>query len=220
MKQSENIASLAKALVIAQSNIQSGVLKNQKNDVFDSGYADLGAVINACKSALNDAGIFVIQSPTATTNNGYVHLTTRLIHESGEWIEDTATAPMVHLDPQGFGSAISYLRRYALASMVGLYQADDDDGASASREGVRVGRKSDNPAPAPGQQPDQPGDTDDVPPAIKKRMDKWLSIIKTATADQLETAKTNAQSSFSGSFLDNILSAVETRERELAGLPV
>ena len=128
MKQSENISNLAKALVIAQSNIQSGVLKNQKNDVFDSGYADLGAVINACKSALNDAGIFVIQSPTASSNNGFVHLTTRLIHESGEWIEDTATAPMVHLDPQGFGSAISYMRRYALASMVGLYQADDDDG--------------------------------------------------------------------------------------------
>lgn len=219
MKQSESIGNLAKALVLAQSQIQAGVLKNQRNDVFESGYADLGAVINACKSALNEAGIFVIQSPTATTNNGYVHLTTRLIHDSGEWIEDTATAPMVHLDPQGFGSAISYLRRYALASMVGLYQADDDDGASASREGIRVGRKSDNPAPVPGQQPEQPGE-DEIPPAIKKRMDKWLAIIKTATSDQLETAKTNAKSSFSGSFLDNILSAVETRERELAGLPV
>ena len=59
MKQSENISSLAKALVIAQSNIQSGVLKNQINDVFDSGYADLGAKYAAAGQHTDAARAYV-----------------------------------------------------------------------------------------------------------------------------------------------------------------
>jgi len=210
MKQSESIANLSKALVAAQKLIQAGVVKNAQNDTFSSSYADLGAVICAVKVALNDSGIVVVQSPTASSTNGFVHLTTRLIHLSGEWIEDTATAPMPQLDPQGFGSAISYLRRYSLAAMLGLYQADDD-GESASAEGIRISNERGS--------KQKPSETkDEVPTAIKKRMDKWLDIIKTADADQLERAKANAQNSFQGSFLDNILSAVETREQELASL--
>ena len=53
------------------------------------------------------------------------------MHESGEWIESTATCPLQKHDPQGYGSANTYLRRYALAAAVGLYQ-DDDDGQAAS----------------------------------------------------------------------------------------
>ena len=60
-----------------------------------------------------------------------MNLTTRLIHESGEWIEDTASCPLAKQDPQGLGSALTYLRRYSLSAICGLY-ADDDDGNSAS----------------------------------------------------------------------------------------
>ena len=48
-----------------------------------------------------------------------------------EWIESTATCPLAKNDPQGYGSALTYLRRYTLATVVGLYQ-DDDDGQAAS----------------------------------------------------------------------------------------
>ena len=68
---------------------------------------------------------------TATqSEDGKLHLVTRLLHESGEWIEDTAVCPMPKQDPQGLGSAMTYLRRYSLASICGLYQEDDDGEAA------------------------------------------------------------------------------------------
>ena len=63
-------------------------------------------------------------------------LTTRLFHDSGEWVEDTATIPLPKNDPQGYGSAATYGRRYALAAITGLYQ-DDDDGVGAMRPAAK-----------------------------------------------------------------------------------
>lgn len=233
MKQSDSIANLSKSLVLAQKSIQASVHKNASNDSFASKYADLGAVISACKGALTDANIVVVQSPTASSTNGFVHLTTRLIHSSGEWLEDTCTAPMPQLDPQGFGSAITYLRRYSLAAMMGLYQSDDD-GEMAKLEGLRpsdlavpladsvAGQNQTSseviPAKAnsqPRQSAFKPGSPDGETPAMKARTEKWLKIIKTAERDQLVTASANAKVSFTGEFLEKILNAVKVRENEL-----
>ncbi|NBW53420.1 MAG: recombinase, partial [Betaproteobacteria bacterium] len=82
------------------------------------------------KKPLNDNGIALIQSLSPSDDNK-LHLTTRLIHSSGEWIEDTAVCPIQKQDPQGLGSAISYIRRYSLSAMCAVY-ADDDDGQSAA----------------------------------------------------------------------------------------
>lgn len=87
------------------------------------------------QGALNNAGIVFLQTPSPS-EDGTLALTTRLIHESGEWIEDTATCPLPKRDPQGFGSAMTYLRRYSLAAITGLYQ-DDDDGNAASGVGEK-----------------------------------------------------------------------------------
>lgn len=130
MKQSTTIANLAKALVSAQKSIEAGVVKNAVNVVYNTTYADLGTVIRAVKDSLGDVGVAVIQSPTLTDAQGYVCLTTRLLHESGEWLEDTCSSPLQFTDPQAFGSAVSYLRRYALTAMLGLYQRDDDASAA------------------------------------------------------------------------------------------
>ena len=130
MKTSETISKLAVALLAAQKAITFAV-KDASNPFFKSKYADLPTVIDAVKPALNDAGIVFIQSATPS-DSGTLSLTTRLIHESGEWLEDTATAPLQKNDPQGYGSAITYLRRYSLAAITGLYQ-DDDDGQAASQ---------------------------------------------------------------------------------------
>lgn len=129
MKTSESITSIAPALLKAQKAIKFAS-KDAKNPHFKNTYADLPAVIDAVKSALNDNGIMFAQSAT-DSDPTYLRLTTRLIHESGEWVEDTCTMPLAKNDPQGYGAAMTYARRYCLAALVGLYQ-DDDDGNTAS----------------------------------------------------------------------------------------
>lgn len=128
MKTSDSIKQIAAALVQAQAAITFAG-KNAKNPHFKNNYADLTAVIDAVKPALNEVGIVFLQT-ASPSEDGRLHLTTRLLHTSGEWIEDTAVCPLPKQDPQGFGSAMTYLRRYSLASMIGLYQ-DDDDGEAA-----------------------------------------------------------------------------------------
>jgi hypothetical protein len=59
-----------------------------------------------------------------------VCLTTRLLHTSGQWIEDTASTPIPKFDPQGVGSACTYLRRYSLAAALCITQEDDDGEAA------------------------------------------------------------------------------------------
>ena len=127
MKTSESITKIAPSLVAAQEEIRFAI-KDSTNPHFKSRYADLGSVIDAVKKSLNDNGIAFLQTPTES-QNGTLALSTRLIHNSGEWIEDTATCPLQKNDPQGYGSALTYLRRYSLSSICGLYQ-DDDDGES------------------------------------------------------------------------------------------
>jgi len=125
MKTSDSINAISKALVQAQRNIKFAI-KDSTNPHFKSRYADLGSVIDAVKPALNEAGIAFLQTASAS-EAGFISLTTRLIHESGEWIEDTANCPLQKNDAQGVGSCMSYLRRYNLSAICGLYQ-DDDDG--------------------------------------------------------------------------------------------
>lgn len=129
MKTSESITKIAPALLRAQKAI-SFASKDAVNPHLKSKYADLPSVIDAVKVALNDSGIMFSQTAT-DSEPATLRLTTRLIHESGEWIEDTATMPITKTDPQGFGSAMTYARRYCLAAITGLYQ-DDDDGQKAS----------------------------------------------------------------------------------------
>lgn len=129
MHTSEHVAEIAAALLKAQKAI-TFASKDATNPHFKSKYADLPAVIDAIKSALNDNGIVYLQTPTKS-DQGYVTLTTRLMHESGQFIEDTASVPLSKNDAQGYGSGLTYLRRYSLAAITGLYQ-DDDDGNAAS----------------------------------------------------------------------------------------
>lgn len=124
MKTSESLLKLAPSLLKAQKTI-TFASKDATNPHFKSKYADLESVIDAIKQHLNDNGITFIQtfSPSETSK---LCLTTRLLHESGEWIEDTMTMPLQKNDAQGYGSAATYSRRYALAAITGLYQSDDD----------------------------------------------------------------------------------------------
>ena len=129
----ENLNELATALVKAQAAIQPA-LKDKTNPAFRSRYADLTAIWDACREALTANGIAVIQLPHDAPEPGRVALTTMLLHVSGQSISTTVSAPLVKQDAQGVGSALTYLRRYSLAAMVGVVTDDDDDGNAASRK--------------------------------------------------------------------------------------
>jgi hypothetical protein len=128
MKTSESIKHIAPALLVAQQQMTFAA-KDSKNPHFKNTYAGLPAVIDAVKEHLNRNNIVFIQT-ASPSDDGKLHLCTRLLHITGEWIEDTAVCAMPKQDAQGFGSCMTYLRRYTLASFCGLYQ-DDDDGEGA-----------------------------------------------------------------------------------------
>lgn len=129
--QSATIGKLAAALVKAQASMGVAIkdTKGQVGQNRNYKYADLASVINASRDALAANDLAVLQR--AYPNDRGVCLQTTLVHSSGEWISDGGlTLPAPKNDPQGFGSAMTYARRYGLAALLGIVQ-DDDDGAAA-----------------------------------------------------------------------------------------
>lgn len=127
MKTSETIKSLSAALLKAQRNIGAAT-KGSANPFFNSRYADLGAVMEACKEALNDEGITILQPVQSDESGDFVE--TILLHESGEFMSSSMKLVLSKQDMQAYGSAVSYARRYSLQSLV-FIPAEDDDGEKA-----------------------------------------------------------------------------------------
>lgn len=123
-------------------------IKDTANPFFKSKYADLASIWDACKDALSENDLFVSQS-TGIGEHGQTMIT-RVYHTSGEFIE--SITPIIcakHNDPQAFGSAMTYTRRYSLAAILGII-TDDDDG-----EGAMV-RPAANAQPKPQKQAYKP----------------------------------------------------------------
>ena len=146
MEQSESIKQLAAAMVKAQGEIE-GAAKDKVNPHFKSRYADLSSIWEACKPALNGNGIAVLQS-LAPSDGGTLALETVLLHSSGEWLRGKAVVPLGKNDPQGFGSALTYARRYSLAAMVGVCP-EDDDGEGAQGRGPQRRQPQQQPSRQP-----------------------------------------------------------------------
>jgi len=123
MEKSESLNELAGALAKAQSQMQ-GASKSAENPYFKSKYADLQSCWEALRKPLSDNGLSVVQTMGPTTD--IVFLETMLLHTSGQFIISSISLKPAKQDPQSFGSAISYARRYSLAAITGLFQADDD----------------------------------------------------------------------------------------------
>jgi ERF superfamily len=139
MQQSETINELAAALAKAQASMR-GATKDATNPHFRSRYADLASIWEACRGPLTSNGLTILQAP-ATIFAGeplaaQVSVTTRMLHSSGQWLEGTVSAA-VKPDPQSIGSAITYLRRYGLASLAGVAPEDDDGEAAMARSDER-----------------------------------------------------------------------------------
>ena len=134
LNKSESIANLVKALSTLQGELKDAD-KNALNPHFKSKYADLSEVLGNLRPLLAKNQLALSQFPSF--ENGIVSVTSLLAHASGEWIESTASAPATKQDVQGVGSAITYLKRYSAAAIVGMASADqDDDGNSVSIQKV------------------------------------------------------------------------------------
>jgi len=128
MNQSESIKEIAGAICKAQAEMQ-GAKKGSANPFFKSKYADLGAVMAATKEALHNHGLSIVQFPIAS--DGKCGVTTMIIHESGEFMSQDCLLACSKQDPQAYGSAITYARRYGWQAVCGI-PSEDDDGNSAS----------------------------------------------------------------------------------------
>lgn len=127
MNKSDSIKNIAKALDTFHLEMEP-ITKDSDNPFFKSKYTSLDHIINKVEAPLHNAGLSFAQFPDG--ENG---LTTILIHvESGEYLEATYTIPLAKNDPQGAGSALTYMRRYALGAVLGLATETDDDANSAS----------------------------------------------------------------------------------------
>ena len=122
------IDKLTKALILASLEIQHAI-KDSRNPHFKSEFASLNAVLDAVRPVWAKYGLAFTQWPGMA--DGLVTLTTVVSHESGQWMSGIASSPLSKKDAQGVGSAITYLRRYALAAIAGIGQVDDDGEAAA-----------------------------------------------------------------------------------------
>jgi len=132
---SESIKELAAALAKAQG-VMTPAKMDAVNPFLKNKYADLGSVIQATRPALMANGLSITQHPAV--ENECVTLTTRLMHASGEWIESSMTLPIgdekgISL-AQSMGKLVTYLRRYSLSSILGVYADEDTDGDGAGKK--------------------------------------------------------------------------------------
>src|SRR5689334_259430 len=128
MERSEQLNELAAALCAAQPTFKEAI-KSKTNPHLKSKYADLGAVWDAAKDALAKNGLSVVQL-SVPSDPGQMAIETVLLHKSGQFISGILTMPMQKADPQGYGAAMTYGRRYGLSALLGICADDDDDGHS------------------------------------------------------------------------------------------
>ena len=124
------MSAISKALVQAQKNFGKA-LKTSSNPHFKSRYADLSNVVEAVIDGLHSANIALIQKTHEVQGGAQVE--TIFLHESGEeYSAGILFVPAVKQDAQGYGSALTYARRYSLMTACGI-APEDDDGNAASQ---------------------------------------------------------------------------------------
>lgn len=137
MEHSPTIGEIAKALGQFQYMVGT-VNKDAINPFFKSKYASFENITTHIKDPLAKNKLTYSQFPDGDG------LTTILMHESGEWIKATAKLTIKDMTPQGQGSAITYMKRYALSAALGIATDEDDDANAASAPKVAA-----KPAPKP-----------------------------------------------------------------------
>jgi hypothetical protein len=190
---------IASALVKAQREF-GPALKSSTNPHFRSKYADLSACIEAVIDALNNNGIYLMQ--LTEEHAGGVKVSTVFIHESGEQLSGGGLfMPATKQDAQGFGSALSYARRYSLMAACGIAPEDDDNNQATRTAPVAQPIKA-----TPKPQVDADNKPAQLPPVVKGKevgqwqlkvsaepgtdWNDWLSVVVEQTVFALDMAQT------------------------------
>ena len=134
MRRSESIDNILPAITKVQLGIER-VTKSARNDYFKSNYADLNAVMDACKKLYNDNGITVIQAVDHDEHGEFVETT--LMHESGQYIASRMKLRATKEDMQAYGSAVTYARRYTLQTITFLGAEDDDANEASGKQATK-----------------------------------------------------------------------------------
>jgi hypothetical protein len=184
---------IASALVKAQKAF-GPALKTSTNPAFRSKYAKLENCIEAVIDALNDNGIMLMQ-PTHLCEDGVI-VETMFLHESGEQISNGKLhVPATKHDAQGYGSALTYARRYSLLAACGI-AAEDDDGEAASKPKAAPAKAV--PTPATAVKAPTRVEGKDTPWQLKvvAKPDgdhgAWSQLVIDSTMLQIEQAKSEA----------------------------
>ena len=137
---------LLESLAKMQGNLENAK-KESENPFFKSRYADLNTCLQTAKKVLAENGLSVSQH--CTFDGNMVQCVTVLGHSSGQMMVSTLNVPVTKKDPQGIGMAITYARRYAFSSVIGLAQADDDAESSVVHTETQEEPPAEIPADAP-----------------------------------------------------------------------
>ena len=130
MNSSATIKELATALAKAQAEMKNPTF-DSTNPHFKNKFASLVSVREAVTPYLAKHGLSITQFPK--TGDGVAGCVSRLMHASGEWIEEECLLPLDKNNAQGAGSCITYARRYSLQGIAGVVAEEDDDGNAASK---------------------------------------------------------------------------------------
>lgn len=201
IESSDSIVELAVAL--AKFHVDCPVIvKDTVNNHFKNKYADLGSILREINPVLAKHGLSVLQIPF-----GDFSLATMLLHSSGQFMRSVSMIrptdavvrrgangePDVRIvTPQAYASALTYQRRYALASLLSLCIDDDDDG-NAGSEGAKKGTFMEPTNPVPKDGFDAKPETKLQPPAPEAKPEKLsetrigeiLTMLATANEGQI-----------------------------------
>jgi hypothetical protein len=181
---------IATALVKAQKEF-GPALKTSSNPHYRTKYADLSACIEAVIDGLNNNGIYLMQLTDEHLDG--IKIQTVFIHESGEQLSSGwLYVPAAKNDPQGFGSALTYARRYSLMVAAGLAPADDDGNAASKPAPVAapkpVAKPAAPPAPTPPKKMEGKGGEWQLKVSAEPdtAFEDWLAVVVDATVTALD----------------------------------
>lgn len=146
---SEENTEIMKAYVQFQGKITNPKL-NKVNAYYNSKYSTLDSIIEHVRPVLEECGLAVIQDTKTSEDNMYVGTTTRIVHESGQWVESSRLwLPAFKLlkngqktyDAQAVGIAITYSRRYTLTTLLNLASEEDDDANNITHDSATPKRQ-------------------------------------------------------------------------------
>lgn len=165
MNSSESIVEISKALTKAWGSMENPKhnktvkVKLKSGGQYSFEYTDLSGIIEGIKPHFKEHGISVMQHAYTeiVENRLYVFVTTKLMHESGEWMSSKPLIMPANNSVQEMGGQITYLKRYSLSAMLGISTEEDDDANGSSGNQADFEEKQSNDQPK--KQTNQPKET-------------------------------------------------------------